>query len=523
MNRGQIKTTTEQLMSQTSLWESRYRGLLVGPLVATICSQTIMRHVDGVESVRQQMKRRRFPGALKNHLVRYRRSLPRSIGSLFRRLILESKNVDVVFLGMTTDRFLHEGDWTDVFISPYKDWFAANNYTTMHFEYSVAGELRLPHRDHTIEIDLIILLIAGVNAVVRRLSGRSRVIDTKATNFIQACASVFQLPYREMEQKVNETVRLTWHWYFFWHLLFRILKPKVAFVITYYSPIGWGLSAACRSADIKVVDVQHGGQGPYHAAYGMYSVVPPGVRGNHVIPSHYWVWSEDERDAILSWSNGVTQPIVGGNVWLEKTVREVRDRNSVDLNSKERYEASILVTLQPNRPLPDWFRIVLENRPEWRFVIRLHPSMHGSLTRTLHAYSRFHNVEIDSGAAHITTALRKTDVHATIHSTTVLEAAKIGVPSIVIGKDPGAIVFSDLIRQGKVIVVENAGQFVGAVQEVIMNLQDDEYVFKKTTAKIDRSSPPSHAGLSECLLSLVSDRSFHRPSAYNLAVDSNEC
>jgi hypothetical protein len=245
----------------------------------------------------------------------------------------------------------------------------------------------------------------------------------------------------------------------------RLVKtnPRLAFVVSYYSLEGMAFVRACRDLGIPVIDVQHGVQGEFHPAYAAWPKPEEG-RQHALLPDHFWVWSEWERKVIEGWSAGTGHSaIVGGNPWLDvwrpgsqwsgvapalETARRMRMRSSG--------RPVVLVTLQFGLAAPEQIeplcRLMGEACDRLVFWVRLHPAMlerREEIRARLNAGIRF---ELDACTdLPLHALLPVVDVHMTHSSSTVIEAAQFGVPSVLTTLY-GAELFAPLLDSGSAVL-----------------------------------------------------------------------
>jgi hypothetical protein len=242
--------------------------------------------------------------------------------------------------------------------------------------------------------------------------------------------------------------------------------PRLVFVNCYYSLEGAALMLACMRRGIVSIDVQHGVQGEQHVAYGRWINVPSS--GYELLPEHFWCWSELEVRAIRSWAEGRTNrhsAFVGGNPWMEMWQDE---RSPFVAAADEAVRAvlhperrTILVTLQWGMTdqtfLTPLLELIATAGKSWTWWLRLHPVMRTrrrQIKAMLHARG-LRDVLLDEPSDFALPALLKhSDVHLTYSSSTVLEAAALGVASVVISPASAAY-FPDLVRDGLVLELDS--------------------------------------------------------------------
>jgi hypothetical protein len=211
-------------------------------------------------------------------------------------------------------------------------------------------------------------------------------------------------------------------------------------VVNYYSPTGMAFVLACRECGLPVVDIQHGVSGDLHFAYGRWARVP--ARGFNLLPTHFWCWDEADAAAIEAWALAAGhRALVGGNPWLaywannsssvvrayEELIAAIRNRAPKAIHA--------LLTLQfpsQSEQTRDLLLTVQRAGPEIFWWIRLHPSLLAERSRIAMMIGGAEHVEVNAATAiPLPALLHHVDVHITYSSSTVLEAATMGVPSVI--------------------------------------------------------------------------------------------
>lgn len=268
----------------------------------------------------------------------------------------------------------------------------------------------------------------------------------------------------------------------------RRARPRLVLINCYYSPEGAALVSACRRLGILCADVQHGVQGAQHIAYGRWSHVPPG--GWELLPDRFWCWSDAEVEAIEAWaSRAAGRPhaaIAGGNPWLAMwqdgrwPLVEQSDRAMRELAPPGTRAA--VVTLQWGMADEVFLRPVLALAAQagagWSWILRLHPVMRADAPRieALVQSLGLRGVSVDDSTRFaLPGLLRRADVHLTHNSSAVLEAAAMGVASVVGAADAGSV-YPHLERTGDVRVVPGlqGAQALAALAEMADRRRDPD-------------------------------------------------
>lgn len=153
--------------------------------------------------------------------------------------------------------------------------------------------------------------------------------------------------------------------YAYFREVIDILRPRAVFFSSFtgWKPLTW----ACRQLGVPTVDIQHGGQGPYHYLTTHFTQVPE--EGYAMLPDYFWCWSKANCDFIAPWFPGRARrhiALVGGNRNVAKWLREGM------LGLRPRV---VLVTLgyAVQNILPDAVVEAARRTLEWSWLFRLHP------------------------------------------------------------------------------------------------------------------------------------------------------
>jgi hypothetical protein len=252
----------------------------------------------------------------------------------------------------------------------------------------------------------------------------------------------------------------------FEHVL-RIVRPALAFVVTYYAGLGAAFLLACRRQGILSVDLQHCPQEGAHKAYG-WSALP--ATGYSSLPAVFWNWSESDAAAIRRWTNGLESPwhssLHGGHTQLasflddhDPAVKAWDERFAATAGGAD-FEREILVALQPiagYRAVWDALAAQIEASPsQWRWWIRRHPAstpQQDSEYQRLMSF-RKRNVIIDEAfSMPLPVLLRRMRVVVSLASGAAAEGAMFGVPAIFLSEGASGQ-FGRLIERGLASVVE---------------------------------------------------------------------
>lgn len=260
--------------------------------------------------------------------------------------------------------------------------------------------------------------------------------------------------------------------------LMRQVRPRLVMQVSYYSTIGMACNIACRQFGVPTFDIQHGVQGDLHVAYGRWNKVPE--TGYAMLPRYFWCWSEYEVESIQRWADAFDQyhqALVGGNPYLtmwrdgsSPVVKESDLRLSHLVHDKRR---QILVTLQfgfgTERELGGLLEAIRQTTKAYDWWVRFHPAMTsdermGAAGLFIEAGLSGERFEVSSKLP-LYALLRHMHVHITHSSSTVIEAAQFGIPSIIVNTF-GAELFPAYIKSGVACVATQAREIIEALRRL---------------------------------------------------------
>jgi hypothetical protein len=249
----------------------------------------------------------------------------------------------------------------------------------------------------------------------------------------------------------------------------RIVRPRLAFVVTYYAGLGHAFALACRREGVLCVDLQHCPQEGAHRAYRWRSLP---ARGYSTLPAVFWTWSLKDAAHIATWSDPKAAPwhaaVHGGHSQLEPyldgqgAATHRWDKRFTSVGDAPAFEREILVALQPiggRRAVWEALARRIEAAPtSWRWWIRRHPS--SSLFQDVEyqrllALRRPHVVIEEASELPLPALLRRMSVLISLASGAAVEAAAFGVPALFL--DPEALgAFPGLVERGQAAVIDVA-------------------------------------------------------------------
>lgn len=204
--------------------------------------------------------------------------------------------------------------------------------------------------------------------------------------------------------------------------LLKRSKIKLAFQVCYFS--NFAVSLASRKANVKLVEIQHGIIGKVNAHYVGWKRKP--LEDFNLRPSHFWCWDKNDADQ-MKLDN--IKAFAGGNpiASLEP---------SAELEFPFEDQTCILYTLQNRSEVLPVFLEETINATNYKWLIRFHPAHFGKEEEVKSLFGEIANSpKLDFEIANKLTLLELLDqvsLHITAYSTATVEAAMMGVRTILI-------------------------------------------------------------------------------------------
>lgn len=382
-----------------------------------------------------------------------------------RHLVLVPRRAHALFLGNGDAFDFVDGAWRDRFGEPLICALQKTGRSTFLVQY---GDLRqhLPWRRPTFAANTIInwagLSAAGLARIKRfssNLPDHERVLQFLHRSGVPT-QGVTAIDLGRLAAGVTTTA-------FGFERLLKAVRPSLCFMLSYFSPIGFAFSMACRRRGVLSIELQHGGCGARNEGY-CWSAVPDD--GYTVLPAVFWSWTEEDAAAIESWSGKLKSPwhrsIHGGHpqlpAWFDDSDPHTRafDERIGVLRARAPADREILVALQAIGGHEDlWNELagLIERAPStWRWWLRHRGATLGGGDHVgrLSAMRR-PNVLIEEATSFpLPALLRHMDALISIRSGAAIEAAMFGLRPIFLS--PAARdVFPNLFETGTAEIIED--------------------------------------------------------------------
>jgi hypothetical protein len=374
--------------------------------------------------------------------------------------IVRPRPAYAIFLGDGVSLDWVDHGWQDRFGEPLIADLEKRGRTTFLMQ---SGELaRLPWRRPTFAANMIAHwggLAAAASVLPAELPDHEGVVELLARSDVSTnCLSRANLTRRARVLYTTASA---------FERVLRIVKPTLAFVVTYYAGLGAAFLLACRRRGILSIDMQHCPQDGAHKAYGWSRL--PG-EGYATLPSVFWNWTEEDAEYIRGWAGTLALPwhrsVHGGHTQLAAflddgdAATQAWDAKFNSVGAGRTFDREILVALQPiGGCRPQWealARQIESAPPNWRWWIRRHPAAGPYQDQEYRCLLslRTPNVVIEEASSTpLPALLRHMSVVLSIASGASAEASLFGVPALFMS-DEARGPFAGLIERGLARVVD---------------------------------------------------------------------
>ena len=224
------------------------------------------------------------------------------------------------------------------------------------------------------------------------------------------------------------------------------------FLPSWYFPNTMGIIAAAKELNISTIEVQHGKQGKFQAAYSGWNFFPE--KGFLNMPDHFWCWGNKSIENILRASpqRKFHKPTLGGYAW-PIWYKTFTSKNQETLQKTTRIK--LLFTIQGeqgdtnNQPLPDGLFDLIRyyqnlyndtNEKIFELKIRLHPNcVNKNLIYLKSRLGKLFNSDLITYSSKLTHCfyddLLWSNHHLTYFSSCAIEALLFGIKSAVYGSE----------------------------------------------------------------------------------------
>jgi hypothetical protein len=373
------------------------------------------------------------------------------------------KRADAILLGDGVSLDMAGGGWRDRHGEPVMAGLERQGLTT--FLMQPGGLDRLPWGRPTFAANAI-----GVRGALAAALGQRRPVELPdhaavLEFFEHASVPAHSLSLARLVKRARTVAATALEF----QRVLHVVRPSLAFVVTYYAGLGHAFALACRREGVMCVDLQHCPREGLHRAY-RWGRLPE--RGYSTLPAVFWAWSLDDVAHIAAWTDQISSPwhvaVHGGHSQLapylddrDPGTRQWDERFSAIAGAAS-FEREILVALQPvggRRAVWETLARQIEDAPaNWRWWIRRHPSsspFQDAEYQHLLALRR-PNVFVDEASAlPLPALLRRMSAVVSLNSGSAAEAAAFGVPALFLDREAlGA--FPGLVERGQAEIIDVA-------------------------------------------------------------------
>ena len=381
---------------------------------------------------------------------------------------------DFLFLtDVSAKRIKVNGKWYDTFVDPIIDYYKRKNVTFKIFEtnrnFSIKGDNY--RKSESIQLSVLIIFIKSLFMTDKiQFSNSFRKEHRKYKNLLAeiSCESA-ELTLSEIKFEVSYIYQLT---KLFSYIL-STQRPKKVLLIPYNSYCGRALTYVSKQCKLETIDIQHGIQGPYHAAYSQFNNVP--IESFNTVPDTFFTWEETDTKNIINWTKKVKSIEVSaiGNLYREQFLKNTGISVEFDKefdNYYRIYEDRIFILFSliwgENKIPDDFLRIIEEFNNKYFFLIRNHPNssqVECELVKNSLKNLKTKNFDIDKASDFpLYTILKNVKLNITQRSSVVLDAVSMGMPSIVTDKI-GLKYYEEQILSGKVLYCKNFNEIKNCI------------------------------------------------------------
>jgi hypothetical protein len=361
-----------------------------------------------------------------------------------RHVLLRPRRADVAFLGDGVSLDCVSGLWRDRFGEPLITTLEARGRST--FLMQGGGLERLPWLRPTFMANLAEAwgwLLAGRGGAPLQLPGHAEVLSFLTQAGVEAPSFTRPALARRAAEVAGSATVFGW--------ILSLVRPRLAFVVNYYSGAGPAFVLACGRRGVLCVDLQ---RAPLQGSPMAYDWLTLPATGYSVLPDVFWNWTAEDAAAVARWALPPRhRALHGGHTQL--AVAPV-GTPAVQWGG---YEREILVALQPiGGHAAEWDALtdLIEAAPRgWRWWLRRHPAstaQQDALFGRLLAL-RQENVQIGAASAPLNALLPHMSVLVSLNSGAALEAALFEVPALFLSAEAQAT-FGGLIERGAATVID---------------------------------------------------------------------
>lgn len=257
-------------------------------------------------------------------------------------------------------------------------------------------------------------------------------------------------------------------------------KPKLILELCYYNAPNYALNLEAKSLKIPTIEIMHGGIGNLHIAYAGWGHSIP-KSGYNILPQKIWLWDEETKQILHPWikQQEYHQIFVAGNPWLDYLMAK---EDNIDLPIFKQEKKKILFTIQFDQIEEYIYDAIQKSPDDYEWWLRMHPRKiyaKDSIINKLKELKLLDKVNIEeANTLPLPTLLKQCTVHISEYSGSIIEAALVGKPSVILS-DIGVDTFQLYLDAGICIASisqssEDLLQKIATIESKNFNLRLDK-------------------------------------------------
>jgi len=231
-------------------------------------------------------------------------------------------------------------------------------------------------------------------------------------------------------------------------MLLKRVKPRAVLALSYYGEWNLSLLAAAHSLKIPTFDIQHALMYPKQCAYNNFVNIPKG--GYNSMPDYFWTWGDYEAELVNEWAGKTSRhkALPWGNPWINAyRSGQTPYKGSIDSYLDPKKELILYTLGNRGEQFPEYLvNFIKTNNDSYQFWFRMHPrqiQFKNDIERQLKEFGIDNLVNLEEASSlPLPEILNHSNVHISLMSSVVIEAAYFGVHSLVLHAD-GKVYFEN--------------------------------------------------------------------------------
>ncbi len=365
--------------------------------------------------------------------------------------------IDVIYLSQSSTVTKLNGKWYNIFFDPINEYLDLKGKKHLTLEYSNEAGIQNPKWiNNYLDLNALIAAEPALNRFITEpFAVRLNRYD-EFLNYLANCIGGF--PESVQTNNIELNANQMYYTSLFFQAILKRSSPKYVFITCYYFDLGFALCHAAQKMNIKSIDMQHGVMEAW-PAYSNWTKIP--AKGYSTIPDMFWTWTVSDANYINKWAKRTIRHKAYdfGNTWLiawndqKNRVFGKLGLPNVEFDEfKKKYSRIVLYTGQPlhnGAVIPEFIKETCRKSPvDWLWLIRIHPRQLEQLPAVCVEFAPIKNVIIkESSILPLPFLLKFTTIHITSESAVIIEAASLGIASVITSKK-GCDFFSAYLESG---------------------------------------------------------------------------